>query len=427
MSLVRGFKGFVFGVPATVPSRTTPVFEDQVRGLVKVRLVADHRIGPRVNLLIPTVEEGRAFAGVRSAVDLFQAVGAHADRRRVVSTGPMVGPALRSLDGYHVVSADGPDEGAVDQLVALDGTAEATLAVGPDDVFIATLWTTAELAHRIITWQDVTYGPAERRFGYVIQDFEPGFYAWSAQWLMARATYDDPARTVAFFNTSLLQQYFHAEGLRFEREFVFEPRLWPALIAAAARGRSDVARVPRHRRIVVYGRPSTPRNAFPLLIDGLRAWATTYPGAQEWSVVSAGQAHPDVTLAPGVVLEARGKLTLDDYADLLLTSSIGLSFMISPHPSFPPLEMAHLGLRVLTNAFAGKDLSTWHQNIESVEPPTPDGIAAALGRLCARIEADPQLGERGESLRGPEAVGDLQFPFAAEAALVLGLRHVPVG
>ncbi len=416
VALVRGLRGFAFGSPPAPPPARAAMFEDRVRELIDVRLVADDGLTPRLNLLIPTVDERRAFAGVRSAIELFEAIGGHAARRRIVSMSPIVGAPLGNLAGYRRSSADDADDGSVAQLVDLGGTYDSTLTVGPGDVFVATFWTTAELARRILDWQEATFGPATRVFGYVIQDFEPGFYPWSAQWLLARTTYEDPERTVAFFNTTLLQEYFHEQGLRFAHEFAFEPRLWPALRSAAGVGPA------RERRIVIYGRPSTPRNAFPLIVDGLRRWVEGYPKARKWSVVSVGQPHAPIDLGRGVALESLGKLDLESYAELLRTSSIGLSLMVSPHPSFPPLEMAHLGMRVITNRFGGKDLATWHENIESLDGISADRIANTLADLCDRVSDDPQLGDRARWLR-PELLADApQHPFAEQAATLLGVH-----
>ncbi|MNP72706.1 hypothetical protein D3C76_1693150 [compost metagenome] len=60
--------------------------------------------------------------------------------------------------------------------------------------------------------------------------------------------------------------------------------------------------------------------------------------------------------------------------------------MISPHPSYPPLEMAHFGVKVLTNNYANKDLSKLHGNITSLENISPDVIAHTLSELSRKFE-----------------------------------------
>jgi SAM-dependent methyltransferase len=388
--------------------------EDIVRELLRVAARPSAMTEHRLNLVIPTLDPAAAFGGIRTAVDLYRNVASVATNHRIISLSPFDAVAAEeALPGYRAVP---PEEDPADprQLVAVLPASDVMLPVGPRDVFIATFWTTAELVLRIRRWQEATYGAAPPRFAYLIQDFEPGFYPWSAQHVLARATYDEPDSTIAVFNTSLLRDYVHEAGIRFANEFVFEPRL-----PAALRAVRDRQQTPRDRRIVVYGRPQTPRNAFPLIVEGLRDWRARQPRAADWSVVSAGQDHPDVDLGGGRFIRSVGKLDIGAYGDLLKRSGVGLSLMYSPHPSYPPLEMAHLGMLVLTNRFDGKDLATWHTNIVSLGRDTSDGIGEELAALCRRIELDPQAGERGTTLR-PDYLGDApQFPFATEVAALL--------
>ena len=362
--------------------------------------------------MVPTLDAARTFGGIRTAIDLFEAIAGDGVDRRIVSVGRNTSGADAAVPAYsRVISGEDPAEPL--QLVALDRP-NAPLAIRQDDVFVATYWTTAELVGRIRIWQAEAYGRPPGLAAYVIQDFEPGFFAWSAQWLLARATYDASAETVAIFNTSLLRDHFHASGIGFEHEYAFEPRLLPALRAAMAS-----PAVPRSRTIVVYGRPGIPRNAFPAIVDGLRAWRASDPNAAEWTVISVGEVHPDIDLGGGAMLRSRGKLDLGAYAALLRGSAIGISLMVSPHPSYPPLEMAHLGMLVLTNGFGAKDLSSWHDNIRSVADVSAATLASELSALCRRFEADPEVGERGRSARPDFTSDEPQFPFASEVAELL--------
>jgi GT2 family glycosyltransferase len=384
-----------------------------VRELIRTGPRASRMTERRLNLVVPTLDPAAAFGGVRTAIDLYRETALDQARRRIISLRPFDLAAEEAFPGYRRVD---PVDDPLDrlQLVAVAPDRDATLPVGRGDVFMATFWSTAELVGRFRRWQAMTYGAAPPHWVYLIQDFEPAFYPWSAPFLLARATYDEPESTLAVFNTSLLRDFVHQMGIRFANEFVFEPRLSPRL--RQIRDRKPEA---RDRRIVVYGRPGTPRNAFPLIVEGLRAWQAMHPGAADWSVVSAGQDHPDVDLGGGSLMRSVGKLEIGAYGDLLKRSAIGLSLMVSPHPSYPPLEMAHLGMLVLTNRFDGKDLATWHTNIVSLGQETSEGIGQELAALCRRIELDPQAGERGTSRR-PDFLGDdPQFPFAAELAALL--------
>jgi O-antigen biosynthesis protein len=413
-ALAQGLRGFLRGGSVTSPktSQAAGAVEDGVPQLRRVTFAPSSRSGYRLNLVVPTLDAARTFGGIRTAIEIFETIGDAVAERRIVSVGRARSGAAAVLPAYVQVTA-GEDPAEALQLVVLDRPG-APLAVRADDVFVATYWTTAELVARIRQWQAATLGRAPDHSAYVIQDFEPGFFPWSAQWMLARGTYDASAAAIAVFNTSLLQDHFHASGISFEHEFCFEPRLLPALRSAMA-----TPAVPRSRTIVVYGRPGIPRNAFPAIVDGLRTWRSADPNAATWTVISVGEAHPDVDLGGGAVLRSIGKLDLDAYAALLRSSAIGVSLMVSPHPSYPPLEMAHLGMLVLTNGFGAKDLSTWHTNITSVSDVAAETLAAGLSALCRRFEADPEIGAHGRSSRPDYTSDEPQFPFAPDVADLL--------
>jgi len=416
-ALARGVRDFVRGPAPAPPLKAARVerVDDTVRELIRVTPRPSPRSGPRLNLLLPTLAATSTFGGIRTALGLFEAIGDGFPERRIVALEPLDATSAQAAVPGYAWLEPGEDGPAPLQVTTVGQPAGGTLAVGPDDRFVATFWSSAELAVRIRTWQRDTFGRVPDRWAYAIQDHEPAFYPSSARSELARATYDDPAATVAIFNTALLQQAFHDLGIRFDHEFAFEPRLPGALRAALDRPAGS-----RDRRIVVYGRPRTPRNAFPALVDGLRAWRASDPRAAQWELVSAGQAHPPIELGGGGRLESLGKLDLEAYAELLRTSAVGVSLMVSPHPSYPPLEMAHLGMLVLTNRFGPKDLSSWHPNIRSLDGLAAETIAAGLTERCRAFEDDPSAGDRAATLRPDYLSTAPQFPFGRQVAELLG-------
>jgi hypothetical protein len=133
----------------------------------------------------------------------------------------------------------------------------------------------------------------------------------------------------------------------------------------------------------VYGRPGTDRNAFALIVAALKQWVMLQPDVKKWTILSAGEQHLPVDLGYGVYLQSVGKLSIDEYADVLAGSYAGISLMASPHPSYPPLEMSVFGMKVITNTFANKDLSGFNDNIISLNSITPGNIARQLEILCS--------------------------------------------
>ena len=60
--------------------------------------------------------------------------------------------------------------------------------------------------------------------------------------------------------------------------------------------------------------------------------------------------------------------------------------MVSPHPSYPPLEMATFGIKVITNAYGSKDLTSFSQNIISLKDCSSANIAKTLMNICQNEE-----------------------------------------
>ncbi len=336
---------------------------------------------PRLNLLVPALSVRHVFGGISTALQLFEATLPGDQDVRIILTDEQhfLKGDNPAYDDWQIVSLDEPDRPG--RLIVPAGNRYGRqLPVRPNDRFFATAWWTANLARHLADWQARTWElPRPLPFAYLIQDYEPGFYPWSARYALAEATYHDPERFVPVFNTSLLKRFFIAQGHPLEHGLVLEPGL-------NARLRQRLQQRPhpaRERQILIYGRPGTERNAFPILIEGLRQWSAAHPG-NGYRILSAGESHPAIALAHGQVIESLGKLSLDQYADHLLRSQIGVSLMVSPHPSYPPLEMAAFGLAVITNHYGEKDLATLASTITSIKPLSPELLAQAL---ATRVEA----------------------------------------
>ena len=329
----------------------------------------------RLNLLLPSINARHYFGGIHTAVQLYTSLAHHFPASRIVLTDSAPDfDALERFDDHEVVSSSA-DSSARKQIVAFSDRYAQTLPVAVNDIWLSTAWWTTYAGQRLADWQRRTFG-TEGQLLNLIQDFEPGFYSWSSHYALALGTYR-PSRDIGIFNTKLLADYFKLQGLEFQRQFVFEPVINDGLRAPLLKARLHA--LDRQRRIVVYARPSTPRNAFELLCEALRIWGWTDPASKQWEVVAAGELTADLDLG-SLKLIALGKLDLGAYADLLSSSAIGVSIMVSPHPSYPPLEMAAFGMTVITNRFANKELSEFSPSICSFIDFSPECIADAIAK-----------------------------------------------
>jgi len=125
-------------------------------------------------------------------------------------------------------------------------------------------------------------------------------------------------------------------------------------------------------------------------------------------VISAGVSHGPVRLSDGRSLVSVGKLDLEDYAQMLIGCSAGVSLMASPHPSYPPLEMAHFGLRTVTDGSFCKDLTDFHPNIISAPSIAKADLAAALAEACRNAAQPPVVADN------PDYVRTEAYPFLPE-------------
>jgi hypothetical protein len=319
---------------------------------------------PRLVILMPHLDVARMSGGPNTA---FQ-VGARVARagisvRFAATHGPLQPDPTAVREHIRRVTGVEAEEPSIDLVEASAGG--AGLTVGRSDVLMATFWPTAHVANAALAVLDAD------EFLYLVQDFEPGFYQWSTRYALAEATYAMPIRAIV--NQPLLLEHLRASGLgRFgepdaERSVAFMPAV----------DRSVFSRRPedaeRPRRLVFYARPQNPRNLFELGLRALRvAGGRGLFDGRPWEFVAIGQPVPELRLSESHVLRSRGWVGYEDYGQLLGSSDLLLSLMLSPHTSYPPLEMAVAGGLVVTNTFGVKTQAALAAISPAIRAAPPD-------------------------------------------------------
>jgi len=367
----------------------------------------------RLTLVIPSLASRTLFGGVATGIELLFQIA----RRSDAAPRILVDDFDREIDRPFVDTAArraGFEPGDVE---IVPRTAEAQpVKVAKNETFVTYNWWIQLNIRAMLEARRARLGGPVRPTIYLIQEYEPLFYPMSSTHLFARAAFETKTGVWGVFNSSNLLEFFHRQGHAFEKEFLFEPTLSRSLRPHLLSGPTQ-----KEKCVLVYGRPLIPRNCFSAVVAGLRAWAERYPQFADWRVVSAGYPHAPVALGGGRQMAALGKLSMDQYAERLRRAAVGLSLMASPHPSYPPLEMAHFGVRTLTNAYLSKDPAKAHDNIVSLQDIAPGTIADALARECAAFEEDPSAGWRARS-HMPGYLGEDPYPFLdALAAELKGL------
>jgi hypothetical protein len=327
----------------------------------------------RVTMLTDSISAGVLFGGVGTAIVvavlLAQKLGA---RLRIATRMEM-----RGLKNFEmVVNAQGIKwDKNVEFLQCTDTT--RPMAMGKDEIILTTSWWGTASALRTID---------AKRIFYLIQEDERRFYSFGDERLWCSEVLNDPHLRF-IVNTHALHKYFEAEGVKSiaERGVAFEPAFpetlyWP-----------NQGRVGARRTFLFYARPNHPRNLF---YRGLEATSEAIERGllppNLWDFHFVGSNVPHVELPLGVRPTIHDTLPWSEYAALIRRTDLGLSLMATPHPSYPPLDLAASGAVVVTNADGPKtSLADYSGNILCVEPSL-DALVSALGEGANLAQASSQ-------------------------------------
>lgn len=337
---------------------------------------------PRVTLVTDSIGRGHLFGGVGTAL-IFAALLANrrgADLRVITRI-----EAPQPANADHVWRANGVALDGESRFVWAPREGRVELDLVPGELVVTTSWWTTAAALPAVP-------PAQ--LVYLLQEDERMFYLYGDVRLRCeRVLRRDDIRFVV--NTRGLfehlvadgMEHLHRGGLAFEPAFpatLFHPREKPS---------------GSKRRFVFYARPLNPRNLYFLGLEVVEAAIERgVLDPAQWEIVFVGRDIPDVSLPRGCAPVRRENLSWAEYAALIGSTDLGLSLMYTPHPSYPPLDMAASGAVVVTNRHGSKrDLSRYSANLICCDPE-PEALlrgladGAALAEDTARRRANFEAG-----------------------------------
>lgn len=245
------------------------------------------------------------------------------------------------------------------------------------EVFLTTSWWSTWAALRSVD-------PA--RIVYLLQEDERLFYPAGDEQVACSEVLADPRIRFAI-NTSMLHDYLMAEGFEnlAENGVSFEPAFPESMYFHQARSATE------RRRFFFYARPNNVRNLFWRGLEAVKeAVVQGVLDPDAWDLHFVGSGVPPVTLPRGATPIISENLPWPEYAALIRRVDVGLSLMSTPHPSYPPLDLAACGAVAVTNRFGPKQsLDRYSANIVCADlsrDALVDGIATAV----ALAEDEPQ-------------------------------------
>jgi len=354
--------------PATGETdRANELVRDHFVGVTTLPTYSSPRNAPRINLVTDSINAGSLYGGVGTAL-IFAALLAErrgADLRIITRTERADAQNFATL--MRVAKIDTLQN--VEFHFADIRNPKVDVDVDSRELFVTTSWWTTQSTRRAI---------APSRIIYVLQEDERMFYPFGDDHLRCSEALSSPDGHLVV-NSELLAEHFAQSGLAevARRCHRFEPSFPRELFHAEPRAPQG------KRRFFFYARPHNQRNVFHRGIEAIgEAVARGVLDPARWELHFVGNRIPRLQLPHDIQPHVHENLDWFSYAALVRSIDLGLSLMYTPHPSYPPLDLAASGAVVVTNRFGNKQsLDRYSRNILCVEPTRDalvDGIAAGV-------------------------------------------------
>ena len=319
----------------------------------------------RINLVTDSVGKGSLFGGVGTAIGLagFWAAARGVPLRIITRTERAETQNIRDILRLY-----GVRYGEVE--LAYSGyDAKDPIPLADGEQFLTTSWWT--------TW-GVRQSVSPDRIVYLLQEDERMFYPHGDDRLSCIELLEDVGiRKIV--NSRLLYDHFLSSGLDLTTSngMWFEPAFPEDIFFKEIGNRAG------KRNFFFYARPHHLRNLFyrglAVIVAAMEAGLLD---PREWDFYFVGVGIPKLRLPGRVEPKIVEGLNWRDYAGLIRRMDLGLSLMDTPHPSYPPLDLAACGAAVVTNRHPGKpDLSSYSDLIITADTPVPamvEGLRAGI-------------------------------------------------
>jgi len=326
----------------------------------------------RISLVTDSINKGSLYGGVGTSLIMAALVAqATQSRLRIITrTEPAQPAGLQIVLRTYGITLTHEVEFAYAPVA--DTSYEIDCFEG--EQFITTSWWTTAATLASVRSQFVTY---------LLQEDERMFYAHGDEHMRCSQILGNT--DIRFIiNTRLLFDHLVASGL----DNIATHGMWfePSFPHAVFRPRDREAG--QKRQLLFYARPHNVRNLFYFGIELLEAAIDRgIVKLDEWDIVLVGKDIPKLRFDNGRYSAKRlENLSWTEYAELAGNTDLALCLMYTPHPSYPPFDLAASGAVVVTNRFGNKqDLSGYSKNIlcgdlqlESMLTTMASGVALAI-------------------------------------------------
>ena len=363
--------------PAAPPTTVQTSVDRRFPALEALRTYPDLRSGRRLSIVTDSINAGSLYGGVGTSM-IFAALLARrlgADLRLITRAHEAEpGRVGAFLDSFGLAW-----QGDV-ATVFSPGGAGADVPVSGDDLFLTTSWWSTHATRQSVD---------PRRIVYLLQEDERMFYPHGDERLRCIETLaSDDIRFVV--NSEMLFRHL-TEGDAALANIARHASWFEPAFPLATYHDDEPARQRRGvKNFMFYARPNNLRNLYWRGLEAIGAAiqdGTLRP--EKWNFTFVGRDLSPVLLPFGVRPKLIENLPWAEYAALIRHTDLGLSLIDTPHPSYPPLDLAASGAVAVTNQCGRKtSLTRYSENILCV-PATVAGVRQGLAD-GARLVSDPQ-------------------------------------
>jgi hypothetical protein len=331
--------------------------QTRYKALLPLRTFHIPKTRPRVTMTTDSIGSKSLYGGVGTALILSALLAERLSASlRLITRVESADPA----NFRRVLSVNGIEWNGDLEFLQVRAADAREVSVSDNDFFLTTSWWGTRSALGAIKPNHIVY---------LLQEDERMFYPFGDDRLRCEETLSSP--DIHFVvNSQLLFEHMttgpdalaniRRNGVFFEPAFP-ESHYYPAAVNRPAGGK---------RNFFFYARPFNERN---LYWRGLEAIGAAIEGGilrpEDWNIYFVGRSIKPISLPRGVDPEIVENLSWSEYAALLRSIDLGLCLMDTPHPSYPPLDLAACGAVVVTNTRGLKtSLRRYSDNILCANP-----------------------------------------------------------
>ena len=348
--------------------------QTRYKALLPLRTFHIPKAAPRITMTTDSIGGKSLYGGVGTALILSALLAERLGAGlRLITRVEAADPATFR----RVLSVNGIDWNGPVEFLQVRGKEGREISVSEKDMFLTTSWWGTRCALGSVD---------PKRIVYLLQEDERMFYPFGDDRLRCEETLSSPdIRFVV--NSQLLFDHLTTgsdalPNIRRNGTF-FEPAFPESHYYPAAIKRSPGTK----RNFFFYARPFNERN---LYWRGLEAIGAAIEDGvlqpDNWNILFVGRSIKPITLPRNVNPRIVENLSWSEYAAVLRSIDLGLCLMDTPHPSYPPLDLAACGAVVVTNTRGLKtSLNRYSENIFCANVSARslrDGIGDGIKLAC---------------------------------------------